>query len=379
MRDERAKERDRITSSSFFIGQGLEEGKGLISFGSGQPDLPPPPIAFDLLKNFDGFKYGPVAGDARLREAVAQEYPGAAFDDIVITNGASEAIDLVLRAIAQIAPPDKRKVLLPRPYYYSYPHNVRLAGLEPAYTDLDQNGKINIEDFAQKLEGCCAVMINSPSNPLGSVQEVPTLKAIELLCRERGVYIISDEVYKDIIYARENYPMQGPHVVTVNSFSKTFSMCGLRVGYLYSHDRELVARAIEIKNHSSMNVSIVSQEMALAALGAREQYVSEHLAIWRARRDHIYQGMKSLGLTLAVPEGAFYVLPLLKHATRAMHDLYYNHQLITYNGAWFGAPDHLRFSYALSTEKIEEGLARLKAFLEGEYTSYNLTDEHIGK
>jgi aspartate aminotransferase len=353
-----------ISGPAFFIGKG--SGDGLLSFGSGQPDLPPPPEAYKILHDYAGFKYGPVAGDEALRARLSAEYEGSSPDDFVITNGASEAIDLALRALSVPG----ATVLLPRPYYYSYPRNVELAGMTPKYLDLAEDGKIDFDEFARAVEGCRAVMINSPSNPTGAVQDVGTLKKIEELCDRLGVYVISDEVYKDLIYDRENYLIKGKRVITVNSFSKTYAMCGLRVGYLYAREPELVAGIVEMKSHTSMNTSIVSQAMALSALSAPASYAASHLAVWKERRDRIYDGMKALGLELARPEGAFYVLPKFKHSGRVVADLFAKHKLITYDGAWFGAPGHVRFSYALDVEKIEEGLARLKRFIETDYASY---------
>lgn len=351
-----------ITGPSFFIGRGDDT---LISFGSGQPDMPPPSEAFDILKTYDSFKYGLVQGEEVLRTALSAEYPDARAEHFVITNGASEAIDLVLRVIAK----QGGKVLLPRPYYYSYPYNVKFAGMEPAYYDLEK-GKINIDTFKKAAEGCLAVVINSPSNPTGTVQEVETLKAIEKFCAEKDMWVISDEVYKDIIYVRENYLLHGPKVATINTFSKTYAMCGLRVGYLYSTNKELVDNVVEMKTHTAMNTSIVSQKMAHAALTSSKDYVARNLELWKERRDLMYDGMRELGLDLWKPEGAFYVLPKFKRSGQALSDLYYVYRVITYDGAWFGAPDRLRFSYALDAAKIKEGLRRLKEFLGNEYTSY---------
>ncbi|MES2203261.1 MAG: pyridoxal phosphate-dependent aminotransferase [Patescibacteria group bacterium] len=353
--------RDTITSPSFFIGRG-DTGltSGLISFGSGQPDLPPPPDAYRVLEHYRGFKYGLVQGEEPLRAALALEYPDAQAEDFVITNGASEAIDLALRVISTPG----GKILLPRPYYYSYPENVKLAGMTPVYCDLDRDGKIDFAAFEAAVKGCVGVIINSPSNPTGTVQEVETLKKIEELCERLGVYIISDEVYKDLIYVRENYLLKGKRVLTVNSFSKTYGMCGLRVGYLYSKNKDIVSRVVEAKTHTSMNTSIVGQAMALAAMGERATYVDAHVAIWEERRDLMYNGLRALGMELYKPEGAFYVLPKFDDPTQAMHDLYYDYKIITYDGAWFGAPDRLRLSYALDKEKIEEGLRRLGKYLE---------------
>jgi aspartate aminotransferase len=353
-----------ITSPAFFIGQGTS-GSDLISFGSGQPDLPPPPSAFKALEHFKSFKYGSVRGEENLRSAIAAEYPGATPEEIVVTNGASEAIDLVLRAISV---PGGR-VALPRPYYYSYPHNVAFAGMTPVFYELEK-GKINYDAFEKIVRGCRAVLINSPSNPTGTVQEVETLKRVERLCNDLGIYLLSDEVYKDFIYERENYPMHGKRVVTINSFSKTYAMCGLRLGYFYTPDRTLVEDAVEMKSHTSMNTSLASQAMGLAAMGERADYVAAHVPVWKKRRDIMCQGLCDLGLDLWKPEGAFYVFPKIKNATRAMHDLYYAYRVITYNGEWFGAPDRLRFSYALDAPKIEEGLRRLGIFLKNEYQTY---------
>ena len=354
----------RIPGPSFFIGKG--DDNGLISFGSGQPDLPPPPEAFDALTKYSGFKYGLIQGEEDLRAGLAEEYPGAKAEHFVITNGASEAIDLVLRAISKPG----GKVLLPRPYYYSYPFNVTYAGMTPEYYDLGEGGKIDYAQFEKIAPGCRAVLINSPSNPTGTVQEIETLKKVEALCDRLGLYVISDEVYKDLIYDRENYLLHGHHVVTVNSFSKTYAMCGFRVGYIYSQDAELVAKVIEMKTHTSMNTSVAAQVMALAALRVPASYVEKHVKIWKERRDMMYTGMLELGLELWKPEGAFYVLPKLKNSGQAVSDIYYKYQMITYDGAWFGAPDHVRFSYALDVAKIKEGLRRLKKFLDTEYKEY---------
>ncbi|OGG56614.1 hypothetical protein A2680_01920 [Candidatus Kaiserbacteria bacterium RIFCSPHIGHO2_01_FULL_55_37] len=169
---------------------------------------------------------------------------------------------------------------------------------------------------------------------------------------------------------RENYLLTGKRVVTVNSFSKTYAMCGFRLGYFHTVDQKLVEDVVEMKSHTSMNTSIGSQAMGLAAMEERETYVTAHVPIWEKRRDIMYKGMCDIGLDLWKPEGAFYVFPKFKDATRAMHDLYYNYDVITYDGTWFGAPKRLRFSYALDAEKIEEGLKRVGQFLDTEYRTY---------
>jgi aspartate aminotransferase len=344
-------------SPATFIGV---SGNGIISFGSGQPDLPPPKEVFDVLPDYRDFKYGTIQGLPDLREALAKQYPKSTADNFVVTNGASEALDLTLRTLSGNG--KENNVLLPRPYYYSYPPIVKYAGMEPVYTDLVE-GRIDFADFEEKVKGCKAVIINSPSNPTGRVESVTTLKKIEKLTADLGVYVISDEVYKDLIYVRENYLLEGPHVVTINSFSKTFAMCGLRVGYLWSLDQELVDSVIEMKTHTSMNTNILGQEMALEATKVPRSYVQGQVRIWEQRRDMIYGMMRDLGLDLWKPEGAFYVLPKIPNPRKFVWEMFDRHKVITYLGEWFGAPDRVRFSYALDTDKIEEGLKRVGEYL----------------
>jgi len=183
-----------LDNPSIFIGK---QGGGVISFGSGQPDLPPPKEAIEGINIRKDLRYGLIQGEYELREAISKEYPNSTPDSFVITNGASEALDLIFRSLGE------GKVLLPRPYYYSYPPIIELAGMQPVYTDL-VDGRIDIDDFRKKIIDCRAVLINSPSNPTGRVESIETLKEIEKITAELGVYVISDEVYKDLIYEHEN-------------------------------------------------------------------------------------------------------------------------------------------------------------------------------
>jgi len=339
-----------LASPSVFIGK---QGDGIISFGSGQPDLPPPKQATEKLDVRQDLRYGLIQGETPLREALAAEYPTSTAANFIITNGASEALDLIFRSFGS------GRVLLPRPYYYSYPPLVELSGMEPVFTDLNE-GRIDLSDFEKKVGDCRLVLINSPSNPTGRIESIETLKTIEQITQKLGVYIISDEVYKDLIYERGNYLINGHNVITVNSFSKTYAMCGVRVGYLWSPNQELVDKMIEIKTHTSMNTNLVGQDMALRAMEAPVSYIEGQLAVWTRRRDLIYAGMKDLGFELWKPQGAFYILPKVERPREFVSRLYTDYQVITYLGEWFGAPDRIRLSYALDEAEIEEGLIRIR-------------------
>ncbi|MGB2600831.1 MAG: pyridoxal phosphate-dependent aminotransferase [Candidatus Omnitrophota bacterium] len=343
-----------LSSPAVFIGK---QGSGVISFGSGQPDLPPPKEAIEGIDIRKDLRYGLIQGERPLREALSKEYPNSTSENFVITNGASEALDLIFRTLG------KGKVLLGRPYYYSYPPIITSAGMEPVYTDLI-DGKMDIDDFKKKIKDCKAVLINSPSNPTGRIEEIETLKEIEKITTELGIYVISDEVYKDLIYERENYCIKGEHVITVNSFSKTYAMCGVRVGYLWSSDPKVVNDVIALKTHTSMNTNLIGQDMALHALSAPRDYIDGQKKIWRERRDMIYKGFCDLGFELWKPEGAFYIFPKCKNAREFITTLYTEYKVIAYLGEWFGAPDHIRLSYALDAEEIKEGLGRIKLAME---------------
>jgi len=340
----------KLKSPAEFIGK---QASGVISFGSGQPDLPPPKEAFSGIDITRDLRYGLIQGELKLRDALSREYAGSTAENFVITNGASEALDLVFRAWG------KGKILLPRPYYYSYLPLIQMSGMTPVFTDLVE-GRIDIADFRKKIRGCTAVLINSPSNPTGRVESIETLKEIEKTTKKLGVYIISDEVYKDLIYERENYHLKGDHVITINSFSKTYCMCGVRVGYLWTADKKIVEAICEIKTHTSMNTNLVGQDMALSTMGAPKEYIEKQREIWRGRRDYIYKGLQDLGFDLWKPEGAFYVLPKCKNARKMVTTLYEDFKVITYLGEWFGAPDRIRLSYALDVKQIAEGLGRIR-------------------
>ena len=342
-----------LKSPSVFIGK---QGDGIISFGSGQPDLPPPAEAVKGMDIRKDLRYGLIQGEEILRSRLSEEYPTSTTNNFIITNGASEALDLIFRAM------DNGKVLVPKPYYYSYPYILKRAGMQPVFTKLEK-GRIDLDDFKRKIQDCEAVLINSPSNPTGRIESLETLKEIERITEELGVYIVSDEVYKDIIYDRENYLIKGEQVITVNSFSKTYAMCGVRVGYLWSSDQQFVNRAIDIKTHTSMNTSLIGQDMAIQAMKAPRSYIENQLEIWRSRRELIYGGLVDVGLDLWKPEGAFYVFPRVEKPKQFVWKLFKEYDVIAYLGEWFGSPRRVRLSYALKKEQIEEGLNRIELCL----------------
>jgi aspartate aminotransferase len=346
-----------IDSPSFFIGN---QDENIISFGSGQPDLAPPKDCFENLKKYKNFKYDLVQGNSQLRNYIAKMYTEFSPENLVITNGASEAIDLTLRTLRLKS---SGKILIPEIYYYSYPYNIRFAGFEVETYKLN-DGLIDEDDLQEKMKNnCVAVLINSPSNPTGQVQIISTLKKLEKWAETYNCYIISDEVYKEIIYSRDNYFVQGQKVITINSFSKSFSMCGMRIGYLFSREKDFINQVVEIKTHTSMNTDIVAQSMALSCSINGHNYQQTALKIWKKRRDLMTKELEKLGLKFIKPTGAFYFLIEMNNSSQAITDLFYDYQVIVYDGAWFGVENTIRISYALDEDKIMEGIKRLEKFL----------------
>ena len=357
----------KITSPSFFLGKTFE---GLISFGAGQPDLLPPESVTKIASEREDFYYGPIQGSLDLRGALAKKYNGYNLDHFVITNGGSEALDLIFRSIVlkRDQKSGKPKILLPKPYYYSYIHLARMAGLEIDYYTLI-DGKVDLNSFRDQIKGCSIVLTNSPSNPLGSVQSDEVLLEIESLIEKEGAFLVADEVYRELL-TEKPVAYRYENTVVIDSFSKTFCMCGARVGYLYSKNKDLIESIVDMKTHTSMNTSNFSQRLALAALNVDQHYVEKQRLVWKERRDFFYKRMLSMGLEPIKPEGAFYLFLPLKQASRAVVDLFEKHRLVVYDGKWFGAPDLLRFSYALDIKVMEQGIARFEKFLKNDYVHY---------
>ena len=341
---------------SMFLGV---NGKDYITFGAGQPDLAPPENVYKDLNKFCSFKYGLVQGEKWLRSSLSKLH-NMPEDNFVITNGGSEALQLTM--LSQMYNSKNKNFLLTKPYYYSYLPLVKFSGATPKFHNLI-NGKLDMEKLYDDLKGSKVFLINSPANPTGSVQSVKDLKEVEKMTKELGVTLISDEVYSTLVYDGEHYSPKGDHVVTIQSFSKTFNLCGIRVGYLYSKNKELISDIIEKKTHTSMNTSLIAQHMANEALKAPKSFSTKQYKIWKSRRNMIYQGMQDLGLEVYKPEGAFYVLPKVKEPAKMCHTLFHKHKVISYMGEWFGAEDRIRFSYALNEDRIEEGIKRIGAYL----------------
>jgi len=356
-----------------------KEGKDVVSFGAGEPDFDTPFFIKDAGRKAikEGFtKYTPSTGIPELKEAICKKFKmdnGLTYDpsQIVVNCGAKHT----LFSIFQVLLNEGDEVLIPSPYWVSYPEMVKLAGGIPVVleTAQDKSFKADCDMIRSKLSPKTkALVLNSPSNPAGVVYTKDELSKIAALLKEKSIYLISDEIYEKIIY-------EGEHVspasldkdiygltITVNGVSKAFSMTGWRIGYL-AGPVELVKAIGRLQDHSTSNPSSISQKAALVALSDRRAgiHIERMVKEFKKRRDYMIERLSSIkGFSPFTPEGAFYVfcnikdtgLPSLELAKTLLEDKL----VAVIPGAGFGFGDYIRLSFATSLKDIKKGLDRIE-------------------
>lgn len=365
-----------------------KEGINVISFGQGEPDFATPEsikqAGIDAIeKNLT--RYTPAGGIPELREAIAQQETTASGvkwekDSVVVTSGAKEALYLAFQAICN--PGDE--VIIPAPYWVSYIEQVHLASAVPVIIPTDETTgfKITAEQLAAHLTPKTRVLVlNSPSNPTGSVYNAEELAALAEVLRPTEVMVLSDEIYDRICYtpyARwlQVAPDMQSQTLIFNGFSKTYAMTGWRVGYVIG-EKPIAGAMKSIQSHSTTHPASMAQYAALSVYSNMEELekqLEERLAAFRERRDLIVDTLSKIpGVICPVPDGAFYVFPnvsgLLNKPLQNDSTCATSEELATYLleqahigmvfGEAFGAPGYLRISYAQSKATIEEGMRRL--------------------
>jgi aspartate aminotransferase len=358
-------------------------GIDIVDFGPGEPDFPTPEhikrAAIKALEE-NRTKYTPAAGVAPLRQAVCDWHAaqlGSSFQpaECIVSAGAKHAI---FNAVCSLLNPGD-EVVIPAPYWVSYPDIVKYAGGVPLILQTRAD-----DDFclrASALENILTprtrmVIADSPNNPTGAVIPPDEFARILDICRRRGVWLLSDECYSHFTYgdARPfsvaSLPGTKQRLIIVGSLSKTFAMTGWRLGYALA-PQPLVEAMTKLQSQSTSNPSSISQYAALEALCGPMHSVAVMLAAYARRREHILAGVRAIpGVTCTAPQGAFYIFPnVATHLSSAMPDsaavaqqLLERAHVAVVPGDAFGAPGHLRLSYATSMERIEEGLRRLARF-----------------
>ena len=365
-------------------------GVDVVDFGPGEPDFPTPEhikqAAVEALRE-NRTKYTPTAGIAPLREAVCRWHArelGSAYEpaECIINVGGKHAIFNAVNALIE----EGDEVIIPAPYWVSFPDIVRLAGGEPVFVSTEAS-----EGFcarAQQIEQAITprtrmLIVNSPNNPTGAVIPPAEFERIYEVCRRREIWLMTDECYSHFTYgAAKPYSVASingskPHVIVIGSLSKTFSMTGWRVGYTLA-PKPLIDAVNKLQSQSTSNPTSIAQYAALAALTGPMDSVPLMLAEYARRRTRILAGLRAIaGVTCTEPSGAFYAFPDISarlvdgsgDSTILARQLLERQHLAVVPGDAFGAPGFLRFSYATSIERIDEGLRRLGVFFSAAATA----------
>jgi aspartate aminotransferase len=359
------------------------QGADLADFGPGEPDFPTPEhiVRAAIRALHEGrTKYTPTAGIGPLREAICKWHAaqfGSSYTvpECVVTVGGKHAIFNALCSL--LGKGDE--VLIPAPYWVSYPDMVMYTGATPVpvMTDPSDGFRLRAEQVARAITPRTKLLIvNSPSNPSGAVVPADEFARIYEVCRAKNIWLLTDECYSHFIYGNEkpfslaSLPGTKPNIIVAGSLSKTFSMTGWRVGYALAPD-QLVSAIIKVQSQSTSNPTSISQYAALEALTGPMDTVAAMLAEYSRRRDRIVSGLRAIpGVTCVEPGGAFYAFPsVAEHLRNGIADstelakqLLERQHLVVVPGDAFGTPGYLRISYATSIDRIEEGLRRLEKF-----------------
>jgi aspartate/methionine/tyrosine aminotransferase len=364
-----------------------QAGEPVIGYGAGEPDFPTPPAivaaALDAARDPRNHHYSAAGGLGELKEAVAaktQRDSGYGIDpsQVVITNGGKHAVYATMQVL--LDPGDE--VLLPAPYWVTYPHAARLAGGVPVAIPTDVGGgfRVTIDQLdAARTERSKLLVFVSPSNPTGAVYPPEEVAAIGEWAARHGIWVMTDEIYEHLVYGAARFssiPVQAPaaaeRCVVVNGVAKTYAMTGWRVGWLIGPP-EVAKAATRLQSHMTSNVANVSQRAALAAVAGPLDDVYSMREAFDRRRRTMYQMLGSVnGIDCAEPEGAFYAFPSVAgllgrdlggataETSMELSALLLDEiQIAVVPGEAFGAPGYLRLSFAMSDDEMEEGLQRL--------------------
>lgn len=364
-----------------------KQGHDVIGLGAGEPDFnTPEKIRKAAVEAMEAgmTKYTPTKGIPELIDAIREKFEkdhrlSYTRDEVIVTMGAKHALYAIFQALL-----DKGdEVIIPLPYWVSYPEQVKLAEGMPVFLETsEQNGfKMSPEELEQAITSKTkALIINSPSNPTGRMYTKDELEKIGEVCLKHDILIISDEIYEKLIYTNMPHvsiasisPELKKQTVIVNGVSKTYAMTGWRIGYAAGNEK-LIKAMNKVNSHSTSNPTSFAQYAALKALSLDESEVEEMRQTFAERLDVFYDHIKDIpGFSCAKPEGAFYLFPNISEAVRKSRfqsvdewtqALLSEEKVAAIPGSAFGAPDNLRLSYALSTETLIEAATRIRRFVE---------------
>ena len=337
---------------------------GAINLGIGEPDFDVPQNIKDAMKRSideNETHYTPNKGYVELREEIVKKFKkdnGITTDpeNVIVTVGASEALYASTQAF--IEPGDE--VILPNPSFLLYEAVLNLAGgkIIPVDCNMENEFKLKAEDVYEKITPKTkAIILNTPSNPTGAVMEKEDIKSIADLSMDKDFLIISDEIYEKIIYDKKHYSpaKYSDNVITINGFSKTYAMTGLRVGYLTANENH-TEEIFKIHQNSIACANSTAQKGAYEALTGPQEEVNKMVDEFKRRRNLIVSRLNEMGYETVKAEGAFYVFPKIEDKDFVSKAA--DAGVITVNGAAFGTngENHIRMSYANSYENIEKAM-----------------------
>lgn len=354
------------------------QGVDVIGFGAGEPDFDTPAYIKDALYRAveEGFiYYTPAPGIPELRQAIAEKLKrdnkiDYASDEVIVTPGAKQALFEAIMAL--LNPGDE--VLIPSPYWVSYVPMCQIAGARavPVPTSKEQGFRVSAEDIHSRVtEKTKLLILNSPNNPTGAVLDRKDLQAIADVCIEKDVIVISDEIYEHIIYDAEHVsigslPGMRERTITVNGFSKAYSMTGWRLGYAAA-PKSVIKLMSNLQGHSVSNATSFVQKAGIVAIRGNHEFVEQMVSEFRRRRDRIVTLLNEIpGVDCLLPEGAFYVFADFSSVERdslKLSSLFLEKaRVAVVPGVAFGnaGEGFLRLSYATGMGKIEEGIARIE-------------------
>ena len=367
-------------------------GKDVIGLGAGEPDFDTPEniknAAIKAIKGGDT-KYTTVDGTNALKEAIVKKFKrenniNYTVDQITVGAGGKH----VIYNLMMVTLNKGDEVIIPAPYWVSYPDIVLLAGANPVVIECseEQGFKLSAKDLESKINNNTKwLILNSPSNPTGacySEQEIKNLS--QVLKRNPHVNILSDDIYEHITYDGFKFftiaqiPEIKNKVVTMNGVSKSYAMTGWRIGYA-AGDREIIKAIAKIQSQSTTNPSSISQAAAVEALNGKQDFISVRAKAFQERRDFVVNSLNAIeGINCIKPNGAFYVFPSCKgligkkdkngkkitNDTDFVESLLENNEVAVVQGSAFGLEGFFRISYATSMDKLQEAMKRIKLFCE---------------
>jgi len=360
-------------------------GVDVVDLGAGEPDFDTPQNIKDAAAaamRAGKTKYTATSGTRDLQQAIGQMYErdfGAIYErnQIMATSGGKQAI---FNAVVSLINPDD-EVLIPKPYWVTFPEIVTFARGRSVFIDTEENGFVLTADMVRKAitPKTKLIILNSPSNPSGRVIPPVEFKAIMEIVAEHDLYAVSDECYLRFVYppatvfsAASLRPELRRRLCIAGSFSKTYAMTGWRIGYSLAN-ADWTRAMLNVQGHSTSNASSISQAAATEALSGPQDSVATMLAEYTQRREWLLSALNEIpGLGCAHPEGAFYAFPdvracltgSLQTSEQFATELLEKEQTVVTDGAGFGAEGYIRISYATSLERLQEGVKRIRRVAE---------------